>query len=815
LITTTGSGADALITIDGTSTIDVTNTIIRTSGPSASGANAFFGRMTLDNIAVTTVGDGSHGARVDNAGALLVTGGSFIASGASSFGLLSSAGSTLTATNARVVTSGASGIGASAQFGAQLTLNGGTITTNGASAAGLFAVGLSTLFAVPSPVVLLDDAATPAAGPSGSSITANGVTVTTSGSGSHGASVRGGSSLALNNSTLTASGAGAAALYSSAYDVGASIAQISNSTLSSAQGPGIRTSGTTLNAAFLASSLAGNPTLLEVVANGTLNLIASSSILSGAAVIDAGSTSNVTLQNATTWKMTGNSNVSNLTNDASLIQFSPPTGDPAMQASFRTLTTLNYQGTGGTLGLNTFLGTDGSPSDRLVINGGTANGNSFLRITNATGPGALTTGNGIQVVSAVNGGTTAPTAIALNGIVAAGPYEYLLFRGGLAPGAENDWFLRSAINCSAPNAPVPPCPAPPTPPTPPEPPTPPAPPIPLFRPEAALYTKVPLIARQLSLFTLGTFHERQGDQMLFQSGGPLTGMAVSLPGAGSVGTGIASRGSAAWGRAYGQTLDQRWSGLLSPEFSGQMTAIQLGLDVAEFESVSGHTDRFGLFYAYARAQGDGRGFVLGRQLVDGTLMLTTNNVGAYWTHIGPSQWYVDAVLMGSFYDADPRSSRGIGANMKGDSITASIETGIPFRITPYLSFETQGQLIWQHLQFDLAADPFTTLTFNLDDSFVGRFGLRLEGEVNVNGTRLQPFVLANLWHGFQGTDSTVFNDVVTLPTPFQATALEIGGGVVAKFTDRFGLYARGSYTTNIGGMFREAIGGQFGVRVSW
>ena len=51
--------------------------------------------------------------------------------------------------------------------------------------------------------------------------------------------------------------------------------------------------------------------------------------------------------------------------------------------------------------MNTFLGTDDSPSDRLVINGGPASGNSLLRIANAGGPGELTTANGIQVVSAV------------------------------------------------------------------------------------------------------------------------------------------------------------------------------------------------------------------------------------------------------------------------------------------------------------------------------------------------------------------------------------------------------------------------------
>ncbi|MVT71222.1 autotransporter outer membrane beta-barrel domain-containing protein, partial [Bradyrhizobium pachyrhizi] len=101
--------------------------------------------------------------------------------------------------------------------------------------------------------------------------------------------------------------------------------------------------------------------------------------------------------------MTGNSNVTNLTNTLSEIQFAPPVGDPTQLSSYKTLTAVNYVGHSSTIGLNTYLGTDGSPSDRLVINGGTASGNTFLKISNTTGAGALTTGNGILVVDAING----------------------------------------------------------------------------------------------------------------------------------------------------------------------------------------------------------------------------------------------------------------------------------------------------------------------------------------------------------------------------------------------------------------------------
>ncbi|WP_244480348.1 hypothetical protein [Rhizobium sp. Root1220] len=68
--------------------------------------------------------------------------------------------------------------------------------------------------------------------------------------------------------------------------------------------------------------------------------------------------------------MTGSSNLTNLVNDPSLIQYTPPTGDPTLLSSYKTLTVVDYIGEGGAIGLNTYLGADGSPSDRLIVDGG-------------------------------------------------------------------------------------------------------------------------------------------------------------------------------------------------------------------------------------------------------------------------------------------------------------------------------------------------------------------------------------------------------------------------------------------------------------
>ena len=113
----------------------------------------------------------------------------------------------------------------------------------------------------------------------------------------------------------------------------------------------------------------------------------------------------------------------------------------------------NYLGNGGRLLLDTFLAGDGSPSDRLVIDGGTATGSTSMIITNVGGAGALTTGNGILVVDDTNGDTTAPGAFRRRAGFA-GPYEYHALTAAARAGASDDWFLRSTLQ------PVPPGPGP-------------------------------------------------------------------------------------------------------------------------------------------------------------------------------------------------------------------------------------------------------------------------------------------------------------------------------------------------------------------
>lgn len=105
----------------------------------------------------------------------------------------------------------------------------------------------------------------------------------------------------------------------------------------------------------------------------------------------------------------------------------------------------NYRGDGGGLYLRTVLGADNSTSDRLVIDGGTATGTTGIGVLNAGGSGAATLADGILVVQALNGGRTAPGAFSLFAPVAAGAYEYFLFKGGVSAGTSENWYLRSTV----------------------------------------------------------------------------------------------------------------------------------------------------------------------------------------------------------------------------------------------------------------------------------------------------------------------------------------------------------------------------------
>ncbi|MBZ9697196.1 MULTISPECIES: autotransporter outer membrane beta-barrel domain-containing protein [unclassified Mesorhizobium] len=531
-------------------------------------------------------------------------------------------------------------------------------------------------------------------------------------------------------------------------------------------------------------------------------------------------------------------------------------------ATDRLMISGNYTGLGGLLLIQTELGDDSSASDRLVLSGGTASGSTGIAVVNVGGAGAETMQDGIMVVQAVNGATSTSSAFALDVPVAAGAFEYYLFKGGVTAGSAENWYLRSSLitptsPAAAPPAaeptpapePVPPeaepppppsalppvpaptegdintppadptppvqasdpvpVPPPPPPPAPAADPPPPPPPVPtavpdlpmpaageeilLYRVEVPVYSAVPPVAEHLAMTTLGTFHERRGEQSLLSN----------------------TELSPVWGRIYGQDAKMGWSGTVSPSFDGTLFGLQAGFDVFGRETASGGIDRAGLFVAYASMKGDVRGRALGQNdLSVGGIDVSGTSAGGYWTRIGQGGWYLDGVLMATFFGGDATSSRDVGIDIGGTGVTASLEGGYLIALAQGWTLEPQAQLIWQHLSLDDAKDRFSSVSFDSEGSVTGRIGARLQGESVVNGIALQPYLKANIWHDFGGTDRVSF-DTTDISTEGRSTSFEFGGGIVAKVTDKVSIFATGDYTTNLGGDKRRILEGNLGFSVKW
>ncbi len=454
----------------------------------------------------------------------------------------------------------------------------------------------------------------------------------------------------------------------------------------------------------------------------------------------------------------------------------------------------NYVGGSGALvQVNTVLAGDNAPSDKLVIDGGAATGATGLRVVNRGGLGAPTLADGILVVQAVNGGTTADKAFSLTQAVEAGAYNYRLFRGGATGSNPDNWYLRNsgylvggtvvgslaeAAEVMAESG------APAT-----------VEQVKLYRPEVPLYSALPIAVRRLGLAQLGTFHDRQGDQQLLADG---------------------EGRQASWGRVFGESTRQRLRGDANPQFDGSVSGLQLGHDFLAATDSAGGRHRVGVLGGYTRASGNASGVAGGAtNAAAGRLTVEGYSLGAYWTRVASSGWYSDAVLLATRYKADARSTLGRGGRPHGTSVTASLEAGYPLALSDTVTLQPQVQLIWQRSALDDFDDGLSTVRFQRDNAVTGRLGARLEGRFDAAGGVWKPYLKVNLWHTFSGSHAIYFGPTDQVVNRRNASALEVGGGIVGQVNKTLSVYGGLAYTSAIGITEQTGVQGQLGLRMRW
>ena len=497
----------------------------------------------------------------------------------------------------------------------------------------------------------------------------------------------------------------------------------------------------------------------------------------------------------------------------------------------------NYVGGGGALSLNTYLGSDGSPSDRLVVDGGTATGgapapavgaatraasgavvrqaatgSTSILVNNVGGPGAATTGDGILLVDAVNGATTTPAAFALGHPAVAGPYEYSLYRGGAASGSSDDWFLRSTLNCAA-SPSVPGCEAPPqpTPPvtTPPGGGTTPPSPVPAYRPETSLYAAIPSLALTYGSALLDSLHERMGGQIAPQAG-DATGNAKQPNVLG-------------WGRIVGITgsKDGGPAGIYGndgPSYDYRLYAAQAGMDVYRSERPDNSADHAGLYVAYGEIDGDVDHFDgsdSGKDRIDGT------TVGGYWTHFGSAGWYIDNVIQGTRYHVNASGPSG-SLDSGGTGLGASLEGGYPFALGNDFVIEPQAQLTYQTIHLNGTHDDAADVRFRDTESLMARFGVRVSrswelasGTATAASRKATAWVRASFINEFLGHPQAQFSSAGGY-VPFYANVhgpgAKLDAGLDAQVTKRTSVYG------SVQGQFSgdsHSVGAEVGVKVKF
>jgi len=774
------------------------------------------GVTNVTNVKITTTGDNTYGAFAEATNPVGVP--------------ISPGGGTINITGGSITTQGTGAFGVFAQgqpsIPSIITLNNSMLTTAGSGAVGYRADGAATVSATNTTALTTGAAAPGGMLSNGATVMISGGSVKTTGAGSFG--------FLVQPFTPTASliaEPGLSARPFAAEPTSPNILQISNNATVTSAADALHVQRATADIAVSGSSItSGNGVLLSTVSSGATTLTATGSQLTGAITTDATSTANVTLQGDSTWTMTGSSTLTNLVNDPSTIVFTPPVGDPTLLSSYKTLTVTNYTGMGGGITLNTFLGGDGSPSDRLIINGGSATGSTGLTIHNTAGPGAETTANGILVVNATGGATTAPSAFTLaNGELRAGLLDYDLFRGGVSGGSANNWFLRSSFIVP----PIPP--EPPIPPIPPFPPTPPPDPLPpgvypIIGPELATYGVVQPLARQLGLSILGTLDERVGDT--YEPDGcavtpavPPNALPTRKPGSAPGPCPLFS--PSVWGRFFGQTLNNRYTAFADPRASGNLGGFQGGVDLLRGSLIAGHYERAGLYGAYGDVNADVDGLVTNPAATayvlshTGSMNLNAWSAGGYWTHVGPGGWYLDAVLQGTWYYGSA-STQFAKLNTDGTGFIASLEGGYPFslpQLGPGFVIEPQGQILWQKVSFRHDYDGLGDVALGDTTGPSGRIGLRTKWTIVTGGGQVwQPYLRGNLWRDWGAEADAVYSGTDPVPVATQATTLELGGGLTGRINANVSVFANVDYEFAVGaseGEKRNGVRGAFGARYTW
>lgn len=686
----------------------------------------------LDGASINTTGASAAAVRADGGAVVALSQGSVITSGADSFGLNAN-GSHIDVLNTGIFTSGANADGIMLQGGGQVSLAGSVLKASGAGATGAYADAGSNVLNLSGS--LLSSAQT------------------------YGVYSRAGSS-EINLTASTISG-GSGAIYADASAGVGDAVLLAASQNSTVDGDIFAARG--FSGSFSGSNLTGNAVALSpgtVSDNLVLDFTNGSSMIGSASGV-----SRIGLADST-WVMTNSSTLTGLSSSRGGLSLSNGQVVFAAQgAAFKTLTASSLAGSGA-FELNTSLNQAGSSTQTdLVHITGSALGSYQLGINNTDGVGARTLGDGIRVVQL--DGASSSASFALRRPVVGGVYEYFLYQGGEAD--TDDWYLRSSLAAASPSA------------------------EPAYNPSVAGYAVGTYINRQYGFDSIGTLHQRIGDQVTFGD--------------------LSDTNQTVWMRIGGG--EQK----LQPgrfKYDADTSFAQFGSDLYHSVNADGSRTHAGVMATLGQtnvgASDSLRSQRTGLSNRTGSMAAKAYGAGVYFTHFLEDASYVDVVGQLTHYSNDYSSIYGSKASQSANGVTASVEAGKPFKYDSGWYVEPQVQLIYQQLWSSDIDDNALVVKGENDIEGLVRLGARI-GYEDVASSHARPYLTANVLSNI-GDAPNVDIGGVSIRNDYSQKWAEVGGGITGEVAENISVYANLRYQRAFDGDM-HGVGGSFGVRMNW
>lgn len=460
-------------------------------------------------------------------------------------------------------------------------------------------------------------------------------------------------------------------------------------------------------------------------------------------------------------------------------------GTMAPGNSIGTLTVAgNYTGSGGTLEIETVLGGDASPSDRLVVTGNTA-GTTDVAVINLGGGGAQTV-EGIKIIDV--GGISAGNFSLLGDYVfegdqavVGGAYAYRLYQGGVSTPADGDWYLRST-ELDAAGAAI----------------------GPIYAPGVPLYEAYAGVLQSLNQF--GTLRQRTG-------GWVLDGDRSADQDGNTAATGIQTR------LGGNRSHFEPESSTTGTDYEVSSWTLQAGVDGMLRESEAGALIG-GINFHMNTASAD-----ISSRFGKGDIDTTGYGFDGTLTWYGNSGFYVDTQAAVTWYDSDLKSSTlqtSLTDGNDGFGYGFSVEAGQKIALTSQWSLTPQAQLAYSSVRFDSFTDAFgADVSLDDGDSLTGRLGISADfdsdwKDASGKTSHSTLYGIANLYYDFlDGSNVDVSRTSVVSENQALWGGLGLGGSL-SWADERYAAHGEAFASTSLTD-FGDSnnIGAKIGFSVRW